>query len=263
MLLPSQQYKLTKSFDPNSTGLFAHAGAESVLRVHNGIEIHGIPQRVSLPCQPQVHVIGRGQVPPDHYQLPDDLVIKGAYHKNFHVEPHIPQAEIEKGASRFYQWHFDGALYDIPPPRVGCLLAVKTPKGPDCTVRWEDDEGTTMKIGPGATAYLTGSRALELLPPDLRAIAEHSSILYAPKPFRWMSTAHSTQLGHSLETENLEIPLKELGYEEEKLKRYPMIWTNPLNGEKCELALPLLLYIFIKTCGSSADPRPSSMEVVP
>jgi hypothetical protein len=91
-------------------------------------------------------------VPPNHYQLPDDLVIKGAYHKNFHIEPHIPQEEIEKGASRFYQWHFDGALYDIPPPRVGCLLAVKTPKGPDCTVRWEDDEGTTMKIGPGATA---------------------------------------------------------------------------------------------------------------
>lgn len=110
------------------------------------------PQRVSLPCQPQVHVIGRGQVPPDHYQLPDDLQIVGVKHQKFHVEPHIPEDEIEQGASRFYQWHFDGALYDIPPPRVGCLLAVRTPKGPDCTVRWEDDEGTTMKIGPGATA---------------------------------------------------------------------------------------------------------------
>lgn len=80
---------------------------------------------------------------------------------------------------------------------------------------------------------LEGSRALQLLPADLRAIAEHSSILYAPKPFRWMSTAHSTQLGHSLETENLEVPLAELGFEESKLKKYPMIWTNPLTGEKC------------------------------
>jgi hypothetical protein len=80
------------------------------------------------------------------------MSIVGVYHKNFHIPPHIPDAEMEKGASRFYQWHFDGALYDIAPPRVGCLLAVRTPKGPDCEVRWEDGTNTRMKIGPGSTA---------------------------------------------------------------------------------------------------------------
>lgn len=110
------------------------------------------PGRISLPCQPQVHVLGRGRIPPNHYQLPDDMEIAGVYSRNFHVEPHIPEAELKEGASRFYQWHFDAALYDIPPPRVGCLLAVRTPKAPDCTVRWEDAEGTTMRIGAGATA---------------------------------------------------------------------------------------------------------------
>lgn len=164
----------------------------------------------------------------------------GATHPKFHLPPHIPKEDVEKGASRFYQWHFDAALYDISPPRVGCLLAVRTPKGPDCTVRWEDDEGKTMKVGPGATAYLTGSSALDLLPEELRKTVMHSSILYAPKPFKWMSTAHSTPLGHTLATEGLEMPITEdiladgtkIAYEASKLKTYPMVWTNPRTGEK-------------------------------
>jgi hypothetical protein len=81
---------------------------------------------------------------------------------------------------------------------------------------------------------VAGSRALALVPEHLKSIVEHSSILYAPKPFKWMSTAHSTQLGHTLVTEGLEIPIAELEFEESKLKRYPMIWTNPQTGEKCE-----------------------------
>lgn len=82
---------------------------------------------------------------------------------------------------------------------------------------------------------LTGSSALTCLPDDLRAIAENSSILYAPKPFRWFSKAHSSKLGHLIENENLELPMKELGYEESKLKTYPMVWTNPKTGERCKL----------------------------
>jgi hypothetical protein len=162
----------------------------------------------------------------------------GATHPKFHLPPHIPKEDVENGASRFYQWHFDAALYDIAPPRVGCLLAVRTPKGPDCTVRWEDEENSTMRIGPGATAYVTGSSALDLLPEDLKKVVMNSSILYAPKPFKWMSTAHSTPLGHTLATEGLEMPITEdlsdgssIMYEKSKLKTYPMVWTNPKTGE--------------------------------
>jgi hypothetical protein len=32
------------------------------------------------------------------------------------------------------------------------LLAVRTPKGPDVTVRWDDGTGTEMRMAPGATA---------------------------------------------------------------------------------------------------------------
>jgi xanthine dioxygenase len=86
-------------------------------------------------------------------------------------------------------------------------------------------------------ADVAGSRALGLVPDDLKLLVENSSILYAPKPFKWMSKAHSTHLGHSLVTEGLEIPIEELEFDETKLKRYPMIWTNPMTGEKCESLL--------------------------
>lgn len=94
---------------------------------------------------------------------------------------------------------------------------------------------------------LAGSRALELVPEQLKSTVENSSILYAPKPFKWMSTAHSTPLGHTIVTEGSEVPLKDLDYEESKLKRYPMIWTNPETGEKCKRPTCTWSYFSIRT----------------
>jgi xanthine dioxygenase len=71
---------------------------------------------------------------------------------------------------------------------VGCLLAVRAPKGPDVRVQWDDETGTEMSIAPGATAMVAGSRALELLSPELKEIAYNSKIEYAPHCFEWMST---------------------------------------------------------------------------
>jgi alpha-ketoglutarate-dependent taurine dioxygenase len=221
------------SFDPNeTTGGFAH-GADPLLTEHNGVKIYGLPKRPAIPVQPQVHILGRGPLPLNHYQFPPNFEVQGIDHYDFHLPPHIPEEDREAGASRFYQWHFDGSLYDIPPPRVGCLLAVKTPKGPDVTVRWDDGTGTEMKIAPGATAMVAGSRALALLDEDTRNIVLNSRIEYAPHAFVWMSTAHSTRLGHLLETEGLEKPLDELpSWSKDRICTYPMVWTNPKTGEK-------------------------------
>ncbi|KAK9425236.1 putative alpha-ketoglutarate dependent xanthine dioxygenase protein [Seiridium unicorne] len=233
MLKPQQQYMLTSNFDPDEkTGGFAH-GVDPFLTSHNGVNIYGIPKRPAIPVQPQVHILGRGPLPDNHYDFPPDFEVQGVDHEEFHLAPHIPTEERENGASRFYQWHFDGSLYNIPPPRVGCLLAVRTPKGPDVTVRWDDGTGTEMKIAPGATAMVAGSRALALLDEETREIVTNSRIEYAPHAFVWMSTAHSTRLGHSIETEGLEKPLDELPkWEKEKVCIYPMVWTNPVTGEK-------------------------------
>ncbi|KAI0121222.1 TfdA family taurine catabolism dioxygenase TauD [Xylariales sp. AK1849] len=233
MLSPQQQYKLTSSFDPDeTTGGFAH-GADPLLTTHKGTDIYGIPKQPAIPVQPQVHILGRGPLPDNHYGFPPDFEVQGIDHEEFHLPPHIPAAEREKGASRFYQWHFDGSLYSIPPPRVGCLLAVRTPKGPNVTVRWDDGTGTEMKVAPSATAMVAGSRALDLLDEETRNIVMNSAIEYAPHAFVWMSTAHSTRLGHMLETEGLERPLDQLPkWDKDKVCVYPMVWTNPITGEK-------------------------------
>jgi len=79
---------------------------------------------------------------------------------------------------------------------------------------------------------VAGSRALELLSPELKDIVYNSKIEYAPHCFEWMSTAHSTRLGHSIETEGLEKPLDKLKpWVKEKICTYPMVWENPVTGE--------------------------------
>ena len=197
------------------------------------MDIYGLPNRPALPIQPQVHILGRGELPTGHYSFPPNFKVKGINHVDFHLPPHIPHAERENGASRFYQWHFDGSLYNIPPPRVGCLLAVRTPKGPDVTVRWDDGTGCEMDIAPGATAMVAGSQALALLDDETRNTVMHSRVEYAPHAFKWMSTARSTRLGHLLESEGLEVPLDDLpSWEPDKICIYPMVWTNPVTSEK-------------------------------
>jgi len=90
-----------------------------------------------------------------------------------------------------------------------------------------------MKMAPGSTAMVAGSRALELLDEETRNIVVNSRIEYAPHAFVWMSKTHSTRLGHSIETEGLEKPLDELPkWDKSKVCIYPMVWTNPKTGEK-------------------------------
>lgn len=90
-----------------------------------------------------------------------------------------------------------------------------------------------MKMAPGATAMVAGSRALALLDEETRKVVMNSRIEYAPHAFVWMSGAHSTRLGHLIETEGLEKPLGQLPkWNKEKVCIYPMVWSNPKTGEK-------------------------------
>lgn len=318
------------SFDPDeTTGGFAH-GVDPYLTSHNGVDIYGIPKRPAIPVQPQVHILGRGPLPANHYGFPPGFEIQGIDHEEFHLPPHIPpelreppsppppsslaeeddhDGEASAAAAkrqgpygRFYQWHFDGSLYAIPPPRVGCLLAVRTPHGnnnsnnsnsittetppssssssshpdyrpaataataaaavvPNVTIRWDDGTGTEMQVPPGATAMVAGSRALALLDDATRRLVLHSRVEYAPHAFVWMAGARSARLGHVLETEGRERADVLLGvvaggeeeeeeepspqdkrgssssssfpkWERSKVCVYPMVWTNPVTGEK-------------------------------
>lgn len=90
-----------------------------------------------------------------------------------------------------------------------------------------------MKMAPGATAMVAGSRALALLDEETRQIVLNSRIEYAPHAFVWMSTAHSTRLGNLIETEGLEKSLDQLPkWDKSKVCIYPMVWTNPRTAER-------------------------------
>ncbi|KAG5789924.1 hypothetical protein H9Q69_011007 [Fusarium xylarioides] len=103
MLSPQQQYKLTSCFDPEeTTGGFAH-GPDPLLTEHNGVKIFGLPMCPVIPIQPQVHKLGRGPLPDNHYQFPPGFEVQGIDYHEFHLPPHIPDKEREAGASRFYQ----------------------------------------------------------------------------------------------------------------------------------------------------------------
>lgn len=53
----------------------------------------------------------------------------------------------------FFGTDFDGSLYSVPPPFCGSLLAVRTPKGPDLTLRFDNINGRgEKKMAPGSTA---------------------------------------------------------------------------------------------------------------
>ncbi len=65
--------------------------------------------------------------------------------------------EKEKGVTRFYRWHIDAALYDLSPPRVTSLYAVKVPGGKRQVVRYDDGTGDELEVPLGTTACESGT----------------------------------------------------------------------------------------------------------
>ncbi len=136
-----------------------------------------------------------------------------------------------KGTTRFYRWHIDAALYKLSPPKVTTLYAVKVPKGPHQTLRYDDGSGDEIQVAPGATAFVSGTAMFEQLPPALKSLVVRSQVKYAPHPYVWMSGARARPTGLGLETEGLEMPLDKLPpWEEKEVKTLPMLWKNPVTG---------------------------------
>ncbi|KAJ4496919.1 hypothetical protein C8R41DRAFT_236503 [Lentinula lateritia] len=50
-----------------------------------------------------------------------------------------------RGITRFYRWHIDAALYDLSPPRVTTLYAVRVPEGPNQICRYDDGTGDGLE----------------------------------------------------------------------------------------------------------------------
>ncbi|KPV77635.1 uncharacterized protein RHOBADRAFT_33795 [Rhodotorula graminis WP1] len=222
-LHPANQLAFVQRFSPGSTN-FSHGLDPDYLkrRGNSGATIPGVPQ-----CQ----ILGFGQVPPGHHGLKEDVFIARQDHRKMHKTP-LSDEELEQGYTRMMQLHFDGALYGIPPPFVGSLLAVHTPKGNDLTLTFDNENGRGEKrIAPGSTAYFNAAQAWRLLTDEQRETARHSTVTYAPHAFSWIASTKFTSDGSSIVTEGKEVPLDELPpWEASKLKTMPMVWYSPLDG---------------------------------
>ncbi|KAK0222612.1 hypothetical protein EDD85DRAFT_861781 [Armillaria nabsnona] len=234
-LSPEQQYALTKAFDPESEN-YGH-GNNKTEGTKKSI-LH--PDLKTIPRVPQVQLIGNGTVY-DHEGLAE-AKLKHPSHTTFHKTRVSPEDE-DKGATRFYRWHIDAALYDLSPPRVTTLYGIDVPTGPQQVCRYDDGTGDELRVPLGTTAFVSGKTMFDILPPELKSLAVRSKVKYAPHPYVWMAPAHAMSTGLGIESEGLELPLSELPpWEEAKQKILPILWRNPVTGE---------LHFQVHPCGAA------------
>jgi len=185
---------------------------------------------VSIPEYPQVKLLGNGRVT-DHEGIPE-AELHHPSHRSFHKTP-LTDAQEAAGLTRFYRWHIDAALYDLHPPKVTTLLAIEVPEPRHETVVYDDGSGDTLDVTLGTTAFVSGSKAFDLLSPSQRAWALKTRVRYAPHPYVWMRNARALSTGLGLVTEGRELRRDELpAYEEDKVMTLPLVWANPLTGRQ-------------------------------
>ncbi|KAK8861763.1 hypothetical protein IAR55_002586 [Kwoniella newhampshirensis] len=245
-LTPKQQFEMTHAFEPQANN-YGH-GNNKTGNTKSSI-LH--PDLKTIPHQPQVQLIGNGKVQ-GVYEGLDSPQLKHPHHKTFHKEI-VSDEDEEKGVTRFYRWHIDAALYNLSPPKVTTLYAVKVPAGELQTCRYDDGTGDELQVSLGGTAFVSGKNMFDVLPDELKSLAVRTTVEYAPHPYVWMSKAHAMSTGLGIESEGLEMDLEDLPeWEESKVKKLPMCWKNPVTGS---------LHLQVHPCGAyklHIAPEPSA-----
>ncbi|KAJ7044382.1 Clavaminate synthase-like protein [Mycena alexandri] len=220
-LTPKQQYTLVKAFDPASEkGGHKERTKKSLLGPF-----------IPIPSVPQVQLIGNGTIY-NHEGIKKAKLMHRS-HKTFHKTVVSPEDEVA-GATRFYRWDIAAALYEIPPPRVMTLYAVRipAPAGPQQVCRYDDGTGAELPVPLASTVFVSGKRMFALLPARLKSLAVRAHVKYAPHSWVWMTPARARSTGLGMESEGREVPYGELpAWEEGKRTILPMVWKTPITGE--------------------------------
>ena len=220
-LSPQAQYELTRFFDPSVQGY----GHGKTLDAKRSV-LH--PDLKTIPHQPQVQVIGNGPVA--EFQGLKNITLKHPHHKVFHKE--AVSAEDDRDVTRFYRWHIDAALYDLNPPRVTSLMAVKVPKSDQQKLRYDDGTGDELSVSRGSTAFVSSYRMYDVLSEEDKEFARTTKVQYAPHPYVWMSPSKSRSDGLGIVSDDLELPHSELPpIDDSKIQVLPMCWQNPVTGK--------------------------------
>jgi xanthine dioxygenase len=221
-LSPRAQFELTRRFDPTVKS-YGHGNRPDIMK--QSVLVQDL---VSIPDWPQVKLLGHGTVT-DHEGLPQ-VELHHPSHRSFHQTPLTDEQEAQ-GLTHFYRWHIDAALYELHPPKVTTLLALKVPESRTQTVVYDDETGDTLEVTLGTTAFVSGEKAFQLLSPAQRAFVLKTKARYAPHPYVWMRNARARSNGLGLVSEDRELPRDQLPpYDFEKITTLPLVWKNPLTG---------------------------------
>ncbi|KAF2637125.1 hypothetical protein P280DRAFT_510072 [Massarina eburnea CBS 473.64] len=104
---------------------------------------------------------------------------------------------------------------------------------PKVIAHWNDGAGQTMEPEPGLTDFFSNVQTHELISAEGKKLADHSWVAYAPFPFPWIGDCKGRANGLGLEAQGKEKKMEVLGeYDPMAVKTYPMVWVNPVMGEK-------------------------------
>jgi len=223
-LTPQQQYELTRRFDP-TVQTYGHGHDKDLLK--KSVLVQDL---ISIPEVPQVQLIGNGEIE-DHEGVAR-ATLRHPSHQTFHQQP--LSAELERqDFTRFYRWHIDAALYKLQPPKVTTLLALQVPESRPQTVLYDDGSGDTLSVPLAATVFVSGSRAFRDLTPAQQDYALRTQVRYAPHPYVWIKQARAHSTGLGIVSEGKELSRADLPpHREEEIATLPLVWVNPLTGER-------------------------------
>ncbi|RFU29414.1 hypothetical protein B7463_g6926, partial [Scytalidium lignicola] len=226
---PKNQWELVKRLDPQATDGHSH-GDLAKFRANGGLLTQG-REVVGIPGAENVRLIGKGFQCEDHFGIKNHNIERGLSN-DFHAVPPSKE-DFKNGITRFQRWHIDAPLYGKDPAWFTTLRCVKAPKGPDMTVEWADGSGLSMRSPLGRTAYFSTSQLYSLLTPEEQKLVDHSWVEYAPYPYKWIQRCKGNSTGLGLAEGGERLTMEELGeYDPKAVKKYPMVWINPLTGEK-------------------------------
>ncbi|KAI6086574.1 Clavaminate synthase-like protein [Hypoxylon rubiginosum] len=228
-LAPIKQWELVTRFDPNSPQVHSH-GDLKTFNAKGGL-LSKSREVVGIPGAENVRLIGKGFQGEDHYGIKNMTITKPLSH-DWHGKE-LPQEEFEAGNVRFQRWHMDAPLYGRDPAWFTTLRCLKRPTEPQVNIRWDDDSGFSMKAEPGLTAFISDVQMYEMMTEDEKNMADHSWVEYAPHPYMWIGDCKGNSNGLGVISQGKEKKLEDLGdYDPKQVKTYPMVWVNPVTGEK-------------------------------
>ncbi|KAJ4400046.1 hypothetical protein N0V91_009021 [Didymella pomorum] len=190
----------------------------------------------------------------NHFGLENKTIKKELAHL-WHNDK-LPDEDFAAGHTRFQRWHIEAPLFARDPAWFTTLRCFKRPTEPEVTIHWDDGSGQTMKTQPGLTAFFSNVQTYDLMTEEEKQVADHSWVEYAPHPYQWMGECKSKSTGLGLVNQGKEKPLETLQpYEESSVKRYPMVWVNPVTGEKAFMVHGICVRRIFLRSGPTDEPE--------